>query len=90
MPHNPPPTVTLETGPVTCKGCRRVFHHLVIEEIKGVTQLRAGNVLVVRMDANCLHCGQAFHWNIQEKDAGKMAVMYGEVLRTIRPGYVPE
>jgi len=90
MPHNPPPTVTLETGPVVCGRCGRPFAGLVKEEIKGVTQLRAGSVLVVRMDANCLHCGWDFHWNVHEKDAGRMAVMYGKLLRTIRPGYVPE
>lgn len=85
-------SVTIETGPVVCGRCGLHMSPLVIEEIEGVAQLRAGKALINKIEACCLtpKCGWMFYWNIREKDLEKNAVLYGEILRTIRPGYVPE
>ena len=93
MPNNnssPPPTVTMETGPVICGRCRRTFAHLAIDLVAGVQQLRSAEILISRIEAVCMNCGWVFYWNIREKDLGKMAITYGEVLRSVRPGYTPE
>ena len=62
--ENRTPSVTMETGPVICGRCKRELSPLVIEEIEGVSQLRAGTVLIPKIEANCLHCGWTFYWNI--------------------------
>lgn len=78
-------TVTMETGPVICARCRRELTPLVIEEIAGITQLRAGSVLIPKIEANCLHCGWAFYWNIREKDIEKMTLRYQQILSRYAP-----
>lgn len=72
--------VTIETGPVVCERCRRPFAHFSIEEIEGIAQLRAGDLLIPKIEANCLRCGWTFHWNIREKDVEKMTLQYGRLL----------
>ena len=66
---------------VICQRCKRTFANFVIEEIQGFSQLRCGDLLIPKMEANCIHCGWTFHWSIREKDVEKMAVAYGEVIR---------
>jgi RNase P subunit RPR2 len=73
-------SVTMETGEVICGRCRRPLSPLVIEEIEGISQLRAGSVLIPKMEANCLHCGWAFYWNIREKDIEKMTLKYQQLI----------
>lgn len=80
----------VETSPVFCRRCGKKFDHLVIEDVKGIMQLRIAGLLVMELHANCLICGWRFHWNIREKDVEKMATMYGEVLAYARSGYMPE
>jgi len=81
---------TLESGPVNCGRCRRPFEHLAIEEVQGFAQLRCGDLLIPKIEANCIHCGWTFHWNIREKDVERMAVAYGQVLATFDRSYVAE
>jgi len=57
----------------------------VIEEIEGISQLRAGSVLIPKIEANCLHYGWTFSWNIREKDIEKMTVAYRNVLARYNP-----
>lgn len=70
----------VESGPVTCQRCRRSFANLALEEIQGITQLRCGDVLITKLEANCIHCGWTLHWNIREKDVEKMAMVYGRLV----------
>jgi predicted Zn-ribbon and HTH transcriptional regulator len=84
-----PAGVMMETGPAKCKRCGRAFAHFAIEDIEGVSQLRAGDLLITKIDANCLHCGWTLHWNIREKDVEKMAGMYGDLLKR-NQGFAPE
>jgi hypothetical protein len=44
--------------------------------------------LIPRIDAYCLRCGWAFHWNIREKDIQGMTLAYDWLL--CRDGYIPE
>lgn len=87
---NSTPPLDYEAGPVVCGRCRRHFDHLMFETIEGILQLRCGNVLVAHLEANCLHCGWTFHHNARKKDVEKMSLRYGELLRAINPGYLPE
>ena len=86
MPTIPPsannrtPAVTMVTGPVICGRCERPLDPLNIEEIGGITQLRAGSVLIPKIEANCLHCGWTFYWNIREKDIEKMTLRYSRLI----------
>ncbi len=80
---------TMESGPVNCQRCGRPFANFVLEEIQGITQLRCGDLLITKQEANCLHCGWTFHWNIRERDIERMAMAYGQVVATFR-SYVPE
>lgn len=70
----------VESGPVTCQRCRRPFANLALEEIQGITQLRCGDLLITKLEANCIHCGWTFHWNIRERDVEKMALVYGRLV----------
>jgi DNA-directed RNA polymerase subunit RPC12/RpoP len=72
--------VVVETGPVICQRCRKPFAHFALEEIKGITQLRCGDLLITKTEANCLHCGWTFHWSIREKDVERMAQVYGRLV----------
>lgn len=80
----------VETGPVTCGRCRRPFANFALEEIQGITQLRCGDLLITRQEANCIHCGWTFHWNIREKDVEKMALAYGQVVAAFDSSYAAE
>ena len=79
----------IETGPVTCRRCGRQWSHFAIEEIKGIRQLRCGDVLLPAATLICLHDGWKFTWNINEEKIGQMAVTYGNLMREIRV-YRPE
>ena len=76
----------VESSPVTCQRCKRRFANFVLEEIQGFAQLRCGDLLIPKIEANCIHCGWTFYWNIREKDVEKMAVVYGRLVAM----YVPE
>ena len=98
MPHKsdpppngqkPPESLHFERKPVICKGCRRTFKHFIIEEIDDLVQLRIDDLLITKIETACLHCGDIFYWNAREKDLGKMAVKYGELIVVIN-GYNPE
>jgi len=95
MPPIPPsannrtPIVTMETGPVICGRCRSELTPLIVEELKGIYQLRAGMVLIPRIKANCRNCGWTFYWNIKEEDIEKMTTTYEEV-RKLLQNYKPE
>ena len=54
---NRTPNVTMETVPVVCGRCKRQLTPLVIEELAGFLQLRAGEILISNI---------AYHivWNI--------------------------
>lgn len=79
--QQPTPSPTLDSGPVTCKGCGREFANFVVEEIAGVLQLRNGDLLIFHLEeAACIHCGWIFRWNIREKDVSKTAQLYGRIL----------
>ncbi len=78
-----------ERSQVICQGCRRIFEHLILEEIDDLVQLRCGDVLITRTEMACLHCGWIFHWGIREQDLAKMAVAYGELMIMIKR-YAPE
>jgi len=71
----------MESDAVICQRCHRTFANFVIEQIQGFSQLRCGDLLIPKIEANCIHCGWTFHWNIREKDVEKMAVAYGDVIR---------
>jgi len=73
------------SGPVNCGRCRRPFEHFAIEEIQGFAQLRCGDLLIPKIEANCIHCGWTFHWNIREKDVEKMALVYGQLVAASFP-----
>ena len=67
--------VTMETGTVICGRCGKARAPLVVEEIKGLAQLRAGDWLLTFVEARCLYCGWKYRWNIHDKDAEKMTVV---------------
>ena len=81
--------VTLETDPLLCGRCGESLSPLVVEEIDGQVQLRAGRVLISKLEAHCLRCGWTFHWNIREKDLEKMTMTYGTLLERLTT-YKPE
>lgn len=83
--------VTMTGGPVVCIRCGNLLEPLVIEEISGVLQLRAGKVLFSQATAQCMtpDCGWTFRWNIREKDVEKMTIMYSALVERIK-GYTPE
>lgn len=72
--------VTMETGKLICLKCSRKLAPFEIQEIAGLTQLRAGNVLIIKIEGRCMHCGKDFSWNIREKDVEKMTNTYKQLL----------
>jgi len=84
-------TVTMETGPYTCERCKQPISPFIVEDIEGITQMRAGKALILRIEASCLTpgCGCIFRWNIRERDVEKMTVTYEKVLGNIQR-YNPE
>lgn len=89
MADSLPPSVTMETGPLLCLKCGRQLSPFTIEEIAGLTQLRAGHVLIIKIEARCLDCQKDFSWNIREKDVEKMTLTYQLLLKKIAI-YTPE
>jgi len=88
-PTEPPKSLHFERSQVKCQRCKKDFTGFMIEEIDDLAQLRCGDVLLVRAEMACLHCGSMFYWNIREKDMEKMTVAYSQVL--VRIGaYAPE
>lgn len=83
------PIPRFERLPVTCQRCKRVFEHLTLDVINNLVQLRCGDVLIMRVEAACLHCGSMFYWNVREKDLEKLAESYKELLGLVR-SYAPE
>lgn len=83
------PTIDIETGPARCGRCGRVFAHFVFEEIEGIVQLRCGDVVIPKIESNCLHCGWSFRWGIREREIEKMSVTYGDLLKAAQV-YNPE
>ncbi len=83
--------VTMETGPLICPRCKKPISPFVVEEIGGVTQLRAGKGLMIRAEISCLtpDCGCIFVWIFREKDLEKTIVMYEKILGSIQR-YNPE
>ncbi len=76
-----PENVTMESGPLMCGHCQTPFTNVVIEELDGRSQLRAGNLLFRKTEASCLNCGWEFRWSIREQDVQEMAVRYGDILK---------
>lgn len=89
MADSLPPSVTMETGPLLCLKCGRQLSPFTIEEIAGLTQLRAGHVLIIKIEARCLDCQKEFSWNIREKDVEKMTLAYKMLLEKVE-NYNPE
>jgi len=85
----PSTVVALETGPVVCQRCRRPFVHLAIDEIAGIRQLRAGNVLIAKLEAVCPFCGCVFRWSLKERELAEINKTYQELLKQIST-YKPE
>lgn len=74
-------SVTIVTGPVQCPGCKHEFAGLAFEDVMGVTQLRCGDVLINKIDSNCIHCGWRFYWTIRDRELKQIAATYGELRR---------
>jgi len=89
MADSIPSSVTMETGPLLCMKCGQPLLPFTIEEIAGLTQLRAGKLLVIKIEARCLTCQKEFSWNIREKDVEKMTLTYQLLLEEIQ-NYNPE
>jgi hypothetical protein len=85
----PDPFPSIKAGPVTCRRCKKISKHLVIEDINGIKQLRVGFWLIPFMDAYCTECGTPFRWDIREKDLSRMAAEYGRLREAIQL-YLPE
>jgi len=68
----------METGPLLCPRCKKPIEPFTIEEIAGITQLRAGKALIQRIEASCLTpgCGCTFSWNIRQHHIEKMTQEY--------------
>lgn len=75
-------------GPVVCERCQRPFANFGFEKIAGIVQLRSNGLVIQHVRANCIHCGQKFHYDINDRHTERMALTYGQVLRAI--GYSPE
>jgi DNA-directed RNA polymerase subunit RPC12/RpoP len=75
-------------GPVVCGRCQRTFANFSLEKIAGIVQLRCNGLVIRHMRASCIHCGQPFDYDINDRHAERMAVTYGKVLSAI--GYSPE
>ncbi|HLE52722.1 MAG TPA: hypothetical protein VI755_11705 [Anaerolineales bacterium] len=84
-PFAPRGATDVAREPVICQRCSRAFANFVLEEIQGITQLRCGDLLITRQEANCLHCGWTFHWNIRERDVERMALVYGQLMAAYMP-----
>lgn len=89
MADSKPLNVTMETGPLLCMKCGQALRPFTIEEIAGLTQLRAGNVLIIKIEARCLTCQKEFSWNLREKDVEKMTLAYKMLLEKVE-NYNPE
>ena len=75
------PSVTMETTPITCMGCKTPFTGFVIEELNGLQQFRIGNFLVLGIEARCLKCGRKLYLNHRDQTLEKMSLMYAALLK---------
>lgn len=58
----------ISSGPVICGRCKKELSALTIEEFADQTMLvRAGELVVHRIEADCSACGWTFYWTAREK-----------------------
>lgn len=81
---------SIQTQEVRCSRCKQPFKYFMYEIVGGMKHLRIGDVLVPQIRANCLHCGEVFHFNVNEKNVEKMTIEVGKLLHAMQHGYVPE
>lgn len=85
-----PPDLTLDSGPLTCHNCGAIFSlQLVMEELAGAQAMRAGGLIISRLEGACTHCGAITHWAIRDRQLKEIALKYGEIVQAIRV-YNPE
>lgn len=77
LPNNP----QFERTPAKCGRCKRVFTNFYFEVIDDLVQLRCGDVLLLRTEMTCLHCGSVFSWTLRERDIERMALHYRKLLQ---------
>ena len=87
--QNLPEELNFERHLYQCKRCKRDFENVLVEEIENLTQLRVGSLLLVKIEATCMHCGCVHHWDMHKKDLEKMTATYGELLKQ-NSSYNPE
>lgn len=79
------PILQFERTKINCRRCKRPFEHFTLEVINGLVQLRCGDLLIRRMEAVCLHCGDICIWNVRDADMEKLARSYKELLGLVKP-----
>lgn len=60
--------VPISSGPVICGRCRSAINDITIEEFADNTmRVRAGKLVIHKIEADCPDCGWTFYWTAREK-----------------------
>jgi len=49
---------------ITCEQCGRIIGRVI--QVEGEDLIRIGGLVVSEIDGNCIHCGKAFHYSLNQ------------------------
>lgn len=75
--------IELENIQVLCVKCKRPLEGYTIITVKGVKRLMSPGAIIYHIKMACVHCGELFRWNEDEKSLQKDAKIFMEVLSVL-------